>query len=169
MDNLQKRAKRNEPRVLAIAQIPTGHFAKAHTYVTRFASISFVAPAHVRVDARAVHAARLTLRYAVQLLLVQLVADAALLHDALVDDGARFVHRPDLDAVRRTAGRYAETPLLVPLLVRFLARCRYRDGYAVEKEGRDGETLQLVHVAIYQASESCGVSVLDLSVLVRFN
>lgn len=98
------------------------------TNVTGFASKSFVTAAHVRIDARAITATCLTVRYAVRFVLSQPVADATFLHDSLLDDGARFVHGSDLDAVRGTAGRYAETPLLVPLLVRFLLRRRYRDG-----------------------------------------
>lgn len=60
------------------------------------------------------------------LILAERVTDAAVLHDLLLDDGARFVHHSALDAVRGAAGRYAEAPLLVPLLVSFLPWCRYR-------------------------------------------
>lgn len=60
------------------------------------------------------------------LILTEGVTDAALLHDALLDDGARFVHYSALDSVRGAAGRYAEAPLLVPLLVSFLPWGRYR-------------------------------------------
>lgn len=96
--------------------------------VAGLAGVTLIAAAHVRLNALAVPASGLTFRHAVLLPLVQFVPDAALLHDALLDDRARLVHRPDLDPVRRTAGWYAQAPLLVPLLVCFLARCRYRDG-----------------------------------------
>lgn len=96
--------------------------------VTGFASKSFVAAAHVRIHTRAVAATCLTLRYAVRFVLIELVADATFLHDSLLVDGARFVHGSDLDAVRGAAWRYAETPLLIPFLVRFLLWGSYRDG-----------------------------------------
>lgn len=96
--------------------------------ITALSGVSLVAPADVRFDALTIPAARLTLRHAVHLIVAQHVPDAALLHDALLDDGARFVHRSNLDPVRRAAGRNAEAPLLVPLLVRLLPWRCYRDG-----------------------------------------
>lgn len=96
--------------------------------IATLSGVSFIAPADIGLDALAIPTAGLTLRRAMILILAEGVTDAALLHDALLDDGARFVHCSDLDSVRGAAGRYSEAPLLVPLLVSFIPWCRYRYG-----------------------------------------
>lgn len=95
------------------------------TNIARFTGKTLIAAAGIGLDALAILTAGLTLRHTVYTIRSDRVSDATFLHDLLLDDGRGFVDRARLDAVRRAARGNTDTPLLVPLLVRFLAR--YRD------------------------------------------